>query len=97
MGRNHYRSHAAWQLAAPPARVFAVLERAERYPEWWHQVRRIDRTGEDGAELRIRSVLLYELSVTLRTIPPRPGGRGPRDRGERRSAGPAGPAGKGFG
>ncbi|MGP3974722.1 SRPBCC family protein [Streptomyces sp. 8N114] len=67
MGRNHYRFRAAWQLAAPPARVFAVLERAETYPEWWHQVRRLDRTGEDSAVLRIRSVLPYELSVTLRT------------------------------
>ncbi|MGI5351152.1 SRPBCC family protein [Streptomyces sp. CA-250714] len=67
MSRNHYRFRAAWRLAAPPARVFAVLGRAERYPEWWPQVRRLARTGEDSGTLRIRSVLPYELSVTLRT------------------------------
>ncbi|MBQ1158969.1 SRPBCC family protein [Streptomyces sp. A73] len=66
--RNHYRFRTAWEIQAPPGHVYAVLERAERYPEWWPQVRRLSRTGEDSATLRIRSALPYELSVTLRPV-----------------------------
>ncbi|WP_369201435.1 SRPBCC family protein [Streptomyces sp. PU-14G] len=72
MGRaaplNHYRFRSAWRLAASPARVYAVLERAERYPRWWPQVRSLTRTGEDSGTARIRSVLPYVLTVTLRTV-----------------------------
>ncbi|UNS95985.1 SRPBCC family protein [Streptomyces tubbatahanensis] len=71
MGRgarlNHYRFCSTWRLAASPARVYAVLERAERYPRWWPQVRSLVPTGEDGGTARIRSVLPYVLTVTLRT------------------------------
>ncbi|MFI8852845.1 SRPBCC family protein [Streptomyces sp. 891-h] len=65
-GRNHYSFRTAWWVPAPPTRVFAVLERAESYPEWWPQVRRLARTGTESGTLRIRSVLPYELSVAMR-------------------------------
>src|SRR5438105_8188092 len=36
---HRYRFRSEWLLAAPPAVVYAVLERAEAYPRWWPQVR----------------------------------------------------------
>ncbi|WP_370411097.1 SRPBCC family protein [Streptomyces fradiae] len=59
-----YRFRSVWRLAAPPAAVYGVLERAEEYPLWWPQVREVvpldDRTGT----ARFRSLLPYDLVIT---------------------------------
>ncbi|MET9291932.1 SRPBCC family protein [Streptomyces sp. NPDC003077] len=63
---HHYRFRDVWLLDAPPAHVYAVLERPETYPRWWPQVRAVEtRDGSHGAA-RFRSVLPYELHVTAR-------------------------------
>jgi hypothetical protein len=62
----HYRFHTVWDLPADPDAVLAVLERAEEYPRWWPQVRDAHPTGPDTGRLRFRSLLPYDLVVTVR-------------------------------
>ncbi|MFI2643687.1 SRPBCC family protein [Streptomyces sp. NPDC018610] len=66
MDWTHYRFRSLWHLSAPPATVYGALERVEDYPRWWRQVREVRRTGESGAALRIRSLLPYDLVLTVR-------------------------------
>ncbi|MFF9479122.1 SRPBCC family protein [Streptomyces sp. NPDC014733] len=71
---HRYRFRSVWLLPdAPPAVVYAVLERVESYPLWWPQVRAVDRTGESGGTARFRSFLPYDLDVVAGE-----GGRNPR-------------------
>ncbi|MEV6014197.1 MULTISPECIES: SRPBCC family protein [unclassified Streptomyces] len=64
MDWTHYRFRAVWELPAPPADVYAALERAETYPSWWPQVREVTPVDERTAVIRIRSVLPYDISIT---------------------------------
>jgi uncharacterized protein YndB with AHSA1/START domain len=66
MDWTRYRFCSAWRLAAPPDVVYQVLERPEEYPQWWPQVREARRTGETTGTLRLRSVLPYDVHVTVR-------------------------------
>ncbi|MFD1831463.1 SRPBCC family protein [Streptomyces desertarenae] len=72
MGLNHYRFRSVWEVGAPAAEVYGVLERAGEYPAWWPQVRGAVRgdggTGPDGwsGTVRIRSLLPYELRLAVR-------------------------------
>ncbi|GHI09087.1 polyketide cyclase [Streptomyces cellostaticus] len=66
MDWSHYRFCSLWSLPAPPATVYAVLERPEDYPRWWPQVRAVTRLDDTTGVLTIRSVLPYELSFTAR-------------------------------
>ncbi|MEW2418624.1 SRPBCC family protein [Streptomyces sp. NPDC046866] len=63
--RHRYRFRSTWDLDAPPERVYAVLERAEQYPDWWPQVRSSGPPGAPGHAARIRAVLPYELRITV--------------------------------
>lgn len=65
MNPNHYRFTSEWDLPAHPAAVLAVLERAEEYPVWWPQVREMVQTDATTGRARFRSVLPYDLVVTL--------------------------------
>ncbi|MEU6876816.1 SRPBCC family protein [Streptomyces sp. NPDC046712] len=60
-----YRFRSVWQLAAPPDAVFAVLERGEDYPRWWPQVREVVPVDDDTGTARFRSLLPYDLIVTV--------------------------------
>ncbi|MFG2870456.1 SRPBCC family protein [Streptomyces sp. NPDC048338] len=60
-----YRFRSVWQLAAPPDAVYAVLEDAGGYPRWWPQVREVVPVDEVTGTARFRSVLPYDLVVTL--------------------------------
>nr|WP_237695047.1 SRPBCC family protein [Streptomyces sp. SID5468] len=53
-------------MPADPAAVYAVLADVEHYPAWWPQVREVRRIDETSGTLRIRSLLPYDLTVTLR-------------------------------
>ncbi|MEU3654954.1 SRPBCC family protein [Streptomyces sp. NPDC032161] len=66
MDWNHYRFTSVWDLPAPPAAVYAVLERADDYPRWWRQVREVTPLDAATRTTRIRSVLPYGLVVTMR-------------------------------
>ncbi|MFF0782143.1 MULTISPECIES: SRPBCC family protein [unclassified Streptomyces] len=66
MDWNHYRFRTLWPLPAPPAAVFAVLERPEDYPRWWPQVRSVTRLDAATGVLTIRSLLPYDMTLTAR-------------------------------
>ncbi|MEU1705682.1 SRPBCC family protein [Streptomyces sp. NPDC005706] len=66
MDWNHYRFRTLWSLPAPPADVFAVLERPEDYPRWWPQVRSATRLDAVTGVLTIRSLLPYDMTLTAR-------------------------------
>ncbi|CCK31432.1 hypothetical protein BN159_7053 [Streptomyces davaonensis JCM 4913] len=68
MDWSHYRFRSRWTLPAPPAVVYAALERAEDYPRWWPQVREVDRLDDTSGVIRIRSVLPYDLVFTAREV-----------------------------
>ncbi|NGO68035.1 SRPBCC family protein [Streptomyces boncukensis] len=68
MGWCDYRFRTEWALSAPPARVYAVLERAEEYPRWWPQVRTVTRLDDTSGLARFRSALPYELAVSARAV-----------------------------
>ncbi|WP_436989333.1 SRPBCC family protein [Streptomyces sp. enrichment culture] len=73
VGLSHYRFRSVWDLDTPPGDVYAVLERAGEYPEWWPQVREVVWRGDGGGggeraagSARIRSLLPYDLRITAR-------------------------------
>ncbi|MFI9212246.1 SRPBCC family protein [Streptomyces sp. NPDC053253] len=63
-----YRFRSVWRLAAPPDAVYAVLERAEEYPRWWPQVREVVSLDDTTGTARFRSLLPYDLFVTVRAL-----------------------------
>lgn len=76
---NRYRFSTVWDLDAPPARVYSVLEQAGDYPRWWPQVRAVeqidgqgDHVGYNGT-LLIRSLLPYEIRMTATELLRDPG------------------------
>jgi uncharacterized protein YndB with AHSA1/START domain len=68
MDWTHHRFRTLWRLPAPPAVVYAALERVEDYPRWWPQVREVTRLGDRTGKIRIRSVLPYDLTLTVREV-----------------------------
>ncbi|MEV8536080.1 SRPBCC family protein [Streptomyces sp. NPDC051211] len=66
MDWSHYHFRSVWELAAPPARVYAVLERPADYPLWWPQIRKVtpDPADERAGTAVFRSLLPYDLHVT---------------------------------
>ena len=43
-----YRFVSIWRLQAPIARVFAEIDDAEAWPQWWPSIRRVERLGSGG-------------------------------------------------
>ncbi|MFJ9865024.1 SRPBCC family protein [Streptomyces sp. NPDC101165] len=66
MDWSRYRFLSLWSLPAPPAAVFAVLERPEDYPDWWPQVRAVTRLDDSTGVITIRSLLPYAMTFTAR-------------------------------
>ncbi|MFF2896954.1 SRPBCC family protein [Streptomyces sp. NPDC057966] len=66
MDWSHYRFVSIWDLPAPPAAVYEILERAEDYPRWWPQVREVTPVDATTGTTRIRSLLPYDLVMTVR-------------------------------
>ncbi|MDX3585663.1 SRPBCC family protein [Streptomyces europaeiscabiei] len=64
----HYRFRSRWDLPAPPAAVYDVLQRADDYPHWWPQVREVIRIDDTTGIIRIRSALPYDLAFTAREV-----------------------------
>ena len=67
MDWTHYRFRSLWDLPAPPATVYQVLERVEDYPRWWPQVREVTRLNDTSGVIRVRSLLPYDLRFVART------------------------------
>jgi hypothetical protein len=68
MDWTHHRFRSLWRLPAPPAVVYAALERVEDYPRWWPQVREVTRLDEHTGIIRVRSLLPYDLTFTSREV-----------------------------
>ncbi|MGJ5750255.1 polyketide cyclase/dehydrase/lipid transport protein [Streptomyces puniciscabiei] len=68
MDWTHYRFRSLWSLPAPPAAVYAVLERPEDYPGWWPQVRSVTRLDADTGVITVRSLLPYAMTFTARQL-----------------------------
>ncbi|GAA4793566.1 SRPBCC family protein [Streptomyces ziwulingensis] len=66
MDFNHYRFRSLWDLPAPVPDVYRALERIEEYPHWWPQVREVTRLDPAGGVIRVRSLLPYDLTQTMR-------------------------------
>lgn len=64
MDRHFYVFRSEWTVPAPPAAVFAALERLHEYPAWWPQVRRTHPIDEETCELEVRSTLPFALRLT---------------------------------
>lgn len=63
--RHRYRFHSRWHVASPPEAVYAVLARGEDFPRWWPQVREVAVTGPGAGRCRLRSLLPFDLWVTV--------------------------------
>lgn len=57
-----YRLLSTWILAAPVERVWAALDDAERWPEWWPGVERVEPAGFNRYRSTWRSALPYALT-----------------------------------
>ncbi|MFE4955031.1 SRPBCC family protein [Streptomyces sp. NPDC056653] len=66
MDWSRYRFVSIWDVSAPPAVVYGVLERAEEYPRWWPQIREVATVDDATGTMRIRSFLPYDLVMTVR-------------------------------
>jgi uncharacterized protein YndB with AHSA1/START domain len=66
MDWSHYRFVSIWDLPAPPDAVYEILERADDYPRWWPQVREVTPVDSTTGTTRIRSLLPYDLVMTVR-------------------------------
>ncbi|MGW1846449.1 SRPBCC family protein [Streptomyces sp. NPDC001966] len=66
MDWSHYRFVSIWDLPAPPDAVYEILERADDYPRWWPQVREVTPVDGSTGTTRIRSLLPYDLVMTVR-------------------------------
>jgi len=74
MDWSRYRFRSVWNLPAPRATVYTVLEQAEHYPRWWPQVREVTPIDERSGVIRIRSVLPYDMTFTGREVRRDPAG-----------------------
>ncbi|MCU1686337.1 MAG: polyketide cyclase [Amycolatopsis sp.] len=63
---GRYRFRSTWLLAAAPETVFGAVVDLEKYPDWWADVRSVQKIDEDTAELVCRSVLPYSLVLRMR-------------------------------
>ncbi|TQF03092.1 polyketide cyclase [Kitasatospora acidiphila] len=66
MDLNRYRLVSVWLLPAPPREVYRALRDVPQYPHWWPQVREVRRLDDHTGRLRIRSLLPYQLLLTVR-------------------------------
>jgi hypothetical protein len=63
-----FRFDHAWVLPIPPADLWAVLARTDRYPAWWSWLRDFDAEGlvpGTTARCTIRSPLRYSLRCAI--------------------------------
>jgi hypothetical protein len=59
---RRYRFLTTWLLAAPAGRVWEAIDDAERWPEWWRGVRRIELVDVNRWRSTWRSALPYSVT-----------------------------------
>lgn len=62
---NRYRFDSTWRVRAEPEAVWDLLHDLEAWPRWWREIHESERVDEDTAEVRVRSVLPYDLHLRL--------------------------------
>lgn len=62
-----FRFASSHDVAAPRDAVFAVLQDAERWPQWWPQIRSVTPYDDTHGRAEIRSVLPLTLRIELAT------------------------------
>lgn len=62
---RHFRFVSTHRLAAPRDAVFDVLADAERWPQWWPQIRSVVAYDDTHGRADIRSVLPLTLHIAL--------------------------------
>jgi uncharacterized protein YndB with AHSA1/START domain len=70
-----FRFDRVWEFPVPVDRFWTVLERTDRYPDWWSWLREFEADGfTAGTEARvvIQSPLPYALRCTIRIDEMRP-------------------------
>jgi hypothetical protein len=58
---THYKFRSVWTVDATAADVFDVLRDIATYPAWWPEIKQARRIDDDRVEVRVRSVLPYDL------------------------------------
>lgn len=64
-GSNSYRFKSTWRVEGSVQAVFDGLERLDRYPDWWREVRSVTRLDQKRAKVRIKALLPYSLDLVL--------------------------------
>jgi hypothetical protein len=65
---HRYKFASVWSVPAPPETVFAELERLDRYPTWWRQVRSAERIDDDSCAVVVRSWMPYDLRMIAHRV-----------------------------
>jgi uncharacterized membrane protein len=60
-----YRFVERWRVDRPGPVVYDVLADLTSYPEWWPQVRSVERIDDDSARVVCRSLLPYSLRFDM--------------------------------
>lgn len=60
-----YRFASDHRVDAPSRSVFAVLEDAQSWPQWWPQIRRVTAYDDVTGQVRIRSLLPMTLVLEV--------------------------------
>lgn len=66
---THYRFVTVWRLQAPIDRVFAEIDAVEAWPDWWPNVRRVEKLdagGADGTGATFATTFVGRLPYNLR-------------------------------
>ncbi|MFB7598670.1 SRPBCC family protein [Streptomyces sp. NPDC056160] len=65
MELHRYKFRSVWDFAHPAGDVFAVLRVVDDWPLWWPGVRRARRIDEQSGAFRLRSLLPFDLDLTI--------------------------------
>ncbi|MFD8213605.1 SRPBCC family protein [Streptomyces sp. NPDC059697] len=65
MELHRYRFRSVWDFARPPDEVFAALRVVDDWPLWWPGVRRARRIDEQSGAFLLRSLLPFDLHLTI--------------------------------
>ena len=64
-GYPEYRFAETWHVDVPGPVVYDVLADLPSYPQWWPQVRSVERIDDDSARVVCRSLLPYSLRFDM--------------------------------
>ncbi|MFD8005897.1 SRPBCC family protein [Streptomyces mirabilis] len=65
MELHRYRFRSVWDFTRPPDEVFAVLRVVDDWPLWWPGVRQARRVDEQSGAFLLRSLLPFDLDLTI--------------------------------